>query len=112
MAICNEDLDMIFKALMDPTRRAVLDRLSRGPGAMKELAEPFAMALPSFSQHLHMLEDCGLVISHKIGRVRTFRIQTQRLKEAEHWLSKQREVWERRLDSLDQYLKTLEEEEP
>lgn len=72
---------------------------------MSELAEPFHMALPSFSQHLDVLEDCGLVRSRKVGRVRTYRLAPQPLKAAEGWLSRQRNLWTRRLDQLDDYLK-------
>lgn len=72
---------------------------------MSELAEPFHMALPSFSQHLDVLEDCGLVRSSKAGRVRTYRLAPQPLKSAEGWLAKQRSLWTRRLDQLDAYLK-------
>ena len=101
------DLGRVFQALADPTRRAVLEKLSRGPAAMSELAEPFDMALPSFSQHLDVLEDCGLVRSSKEGRVRTYQLAPQPLKAAEGWLAKQRTLWTRRLDQLDDYLKEL-----
>ena len=99
------DLGRVFQALADPTRRAVLERLTRGPTAMSELAQPFHMALPSFSQHLDVLEDCGLVRSSKEGRVRTYQLAPQPLKAAEGWLAKQRSLWARRLDQLDDYLK-------
>ena len=108
----NQQLTRIFQALTDPTRRAVLEQLTRGPAAVSKLAEPFEMALPSFVQHLGVLEDCGLVRSKKEGRVRTYALAPQPLKAAEHWLSAQRAVWERRLDSLDDFLKTLKEEKP
>jgi len=101
------DLGRVFQALADPTRRAVLEKLSRGPAAMSELAEPFDMALPSFSQHLDVLEDCGLVRSSKEGRVRTYQLAPQPLKAAEGWLAKQRTLWTKRLDQLDDYLKEL-----
>ena len=104
------DLDRVFQALADPTRRAVLQRLSRGAAATSELAQPFRMALPSFSQHLDVLENCGLVRSRKSGRVRTYRLAPQPLKAAEHWMAKQRAIWERRLDQLDDYLKDLKEQ--
>jgi len=97
----NEQLTRVFQALTDPTRRAVLERLTRGPAAVSELAQPFKMALPSFVQHLGVLEDCGVVSSKKRGRVRTYTIAPQPLKAAEHWLAAQRVNWERRLDSLD-----------
>ena len=77
---------------------------------MSELARPFGMALPSFSQHLVVLEDCGLVRSRKIGRVRTYRLAPQPLKVAEHWITAQREIWERRLDQLDGYLNEMKEQ--
>jgi len=103
------ELNRVFQALADPTRRAVLERLNRGPAPMSELAEPFDMALPSFSQHLDVLEDCGLVRSSKEGRVRTYELQAKPLEAAGHWMAKQREMWERRLDQMDNYVKTLKE---
>ena len=105
------DLTRVFHALADPTRRAVMERLSRGPAGMTELARPFPMALPSFSQHLGVLEQCGLVRSHKLGRVRTYQLAPQPLQEAQGWLAAQRDNWERRLDQLDEYLNDLKEEE-
>src|SRR6476659_4738891 len=103
-------LNRVFHALADPTRRAVLERLSGGPASMSELAQPFKMALPSFSQHLDVLENCGLVQSRKTGRVRTYQLSPQPLQAAEHWMAKQRAIWERRLDQLDDYLKDLKEQ--
>jgi len=102
-------LDRVFRALGDPTRRAVLSRLSAGPAPVSELARPFKMALPSFTQHLDVLEQSGLVRSRKAGRVRTYRLVPQRLQAAERWMSKQRALWERRLDQLDSYLLELKE---
>jgi DNA-binding transcriptional ArsR family regulator len=104
-------LDRVFRALGDPTRRAVLGRLSRGPAPVGELARAFDMALPSFIQHLAVLEGCGLVRSRKTGRVRTFQLVPQPLEAAEHWMVEQRAIWERRLDQLDTYLKDLKERE-
>ena len=106
----NQELTHVFRALTDPTRRAVRERLTRGPAAVGELAQPFKMALPSFVQHLGVLEDCGLVRSNKKGRVRTYALAPQPLKAAENWLSAQRLEWERRLDSLDDFLETLKEQ--
>ncbi|MEQ8766948.1 MAG: metalloregulator ArsR/SmtB family transcription factor [Planctomycetota bacterium] len=106
-----EPLDTVFQALANPTRRAVVERLGQGPAAVSELAAPFDMALPSFLQHLRMLEDCGLVISQKKGRVRTVRIAPQRFERAAAWLAEQRSVWEKRLDRLDDYLSNLEDDE-
>ncbi len=102
-------LDRIFYALADPTRRAVLERLSTGPAAVSELAKPFDMALPSFTQHLNVLSDCGLVHSQKIGRVRTYHIEPIALTVAEQWIEKQRTIWETRLNQLDTYLNTIKD---
>lgn len=104
MTATSPRLSRIFQALSDPTRRAVLERLSRGPAAMSELARPFDMALPSFAQHLGVLEHSGLVRSRKQGRVRTYRLVPQPLQAAGHWMTRQRTRWERRLDRLDQFL--------
>jgi DNA-binding transcriptional ArsR family regulator len=104
----NQSLDPVFRALADPTRRAVLERLGRGPVSMSELARPFGMALPSFAQHLAVLERGGLVRSRKSGRVRTYRLVPQPLQAAARWLDQQRAVWERRLDQLDDYLIELQ----
>src|SRR5688572_9266495 len=103
------ELDNVFRALSDPTRRAVLTRLTAGPTPVSELAEPFDMALPSFIQHLDVLEDCGLVKSEKAVRVRTYELKPNALKTAEHWIEKRRTLWEQRLDQLDNYLQTLKE---
>jgi DNA-binding transcriptional ArsR family regulator len=103
-------LDLVFKALADPTRRAVVERLGAGPLATSELARPFAMKLPSFTEHLGVLERSGLVTSQKHGRVRTYRLAPEPLADASRWLAEQREVWERRLDQLDAYLTTMPDE--
>ncbi len=97
-------LDGVFRALADTTRRAVLARLSAGPASVSELAAPFDMALPSFMQHLKVLEDSGLIRSGKAGRVRTCRLEPRALQGAEGWLGRQRSLWERRLSQLDRYL--------
>ena len=102
----------VFKALADPTRLAVVERLGRGPAATSQLADEFDMALPSFLQHLKVLEGSGLVTSHKQGRVRTYRLTPEPLRAAEHWLSEQRDVWERRLDRLDEHLYEMNKEHP
>jgi DNA-binding transcriptional ArsR family regulator len=104
--------DRVFKALADPTRLAVVERLGQGPAATSQLADEFDMALPSFLQHLKVLEESGLVASHKQGRVRTYRLTPAPLRDAEHWLSEQRDVWERRLDRLDEHLHTMKKETP
>lgn len=104
-------LDQVFKALADPTRRAILERLSQGSRSTKELAAPFDMALPSFVQHLNLLEACQLVSSRKEGRVRTYSLNVKELKKAEDWMSRQRAMWEKRLNQLDSYLQTLKEDD-
>ena len=103
-------LDRVFRALSDPTRRAVVERLSGGAAAVSELARPFRMALPSFLQHLQVLEDSGLVRSRKSGRVRTYQLSPGALGAAEDWLVEQRSTWERRLDQLDRYLVELKKQ--
>ena len=102
-------LDRVFYALADTTRRAVLERLSDGPAPVSELAQPLDMALPSFTQHLKVLEDCGLLSSQKTGRVRTYQLAPRSLKAAEHWIVEQLTMWESCLDQLDGYLKTMKE---
>jgi DNA-binding transcriptional ArsR family regulator len=97
-------VDLLFQALADPTRRSMVERLSRGPASVSELARPFAMSLPAVVQHLHVLEVSGLVRSQKVGRVRTCRIEPAALAHAEGWIAERRRMWERRLDRLGEYL--------
>jgi DNA-binding transcriptional ArsR family regulator len=104
------DLDRIFQALADPARRAMVERLSRGPAPVMELARPLPMSLPAAMQHLGVLESAGLVHSKKIGRVRTCAIEPQALRQIEQWIGARRTEWEQRLDRLDEYLKTIESE--
>ena len=103
--------DAVFHALSNSTRRKVLEQLSVGPATVSELAAPFDMKLPSFVQHLSVLEQSRLVKSKKRGRVRTYEIVPERFKVAEDWLSKQRQLWEVRLDRFDKYVKQLKETE-
>lgn len=98
-------MDRVFQALGDTTRRALVERLVRGPAAVKALAEPLAMSLPAVLQHLRVLETAGLISTEKVGRVRTCQIDPAGLRTAEKWLSRQRTDWEHRLDELDTYLK-------
>lgn len=100
--------DDVFHALSNSTRRKVLEHLSGGPATVSELAAPFDMKLPSFVQHLSVLEQSRLVKSRKRGRVRTYEIVPDRFKLAEDWLSERRQVWEARLDRFDRYVKQLE----
>jgi DNA-binding transcriptional ArsR family regulator len=97
-------LDLVFQALSDPTRRAIVERLGRGPASVSQLAEPFAMTLPAVFQHLQVLEASGLVRSEKVGRVRTCRIDSPTLRTAEGWIAERRTTWERRLDRLGEVL--------
>jgi DNA-binding transcriptional ArsR family regulator len=103
-------MDGVFRALSDSTRRDVLERLGSRPASVSELAAPYKMALPSFVEHLKVLERSGLVRSRKVGRVRTYQLAPERLKLAEDWLGRQRTLWERRLDRLDSYLMKMKEE--
>src|SRR5687768_16285907 len=103
--------DDIFHALSNPTRRKVLERLSVGPATVSELAAPFDMQLPSFVQHLSILEQSRLVRSQKRGRVRTHEIAPDRFKVVEDWLTARRQLWEARLDRFDQYVKQLRKRE-
>jgi DNA-binding transcriptional ArsR family regulator len=102
------DLDLLFHALADPARRAMVERLSRGPAPVSELARPLPMSLPSAMQHIGVLEAAGLVRSEKVGRVRTCAIEPKALSQVEQWINARRIEWERRFDRLDDYLKTLE----
>jgi len=101
----------VFSALSSPIRRRVLEQLSAGPATVSELAAPFDMQLPSFVQHLSVLERSRLVKSKKRGRVRTYEIAPERLTVVEDWLTARRRVWEARLDRFDQYVKQLKEKE-
>ncbi len=104
-------LDQTFQALADPSRRAMVERLTRGPASVSELAEPLPMSLPAVVQHLQVLEASGLVTSQKVGRVRTVTLQADVLRQAESWMVAQRTLWERRLDRLGDLLAEISEEE-
>jgi DNA-binding transcriptional ArsR family regulator len=100
-------LDDVFHALADPTRRAVVERLGAGPASTSALAEPFDMALPSFSQHLGVLESSGIVTSQKEGRVRTYHLTPGVLASIDQWMATQRDLWEQRLDQFDEFVVEL-----
>lgn len=100
----SEALDRVYAALADPTRRAMVERLARGPASVSELARPLKMSLPAVAQHLKVLEESGLVSSRKVGRVRTCRIQAKRLDAAQAWIAEQRALWEARFDRMDELL--------
>ena len=104
-------VDEVFRALADPTRRHVVAELTRSPASVGELAAPFDMALPSFVQHLRVLECCGVVRSTKQGRVRTYRLVPDQLRVAEDWLTAQRDEWEQRADRFQQYAEALEQKD-
>ena len=97
----------MFQALADPTRRHMLERLSRGPASVSELAAPFDMSLPAVVQHLKVLEQSGLVQTEKVGRVRTCTIDAGALTKVEKWINDRRMGWEKRLDRLGAFLDTL-----
>jgi DNA-binding transcriptional ArsR family regulator len=111
MANQSMQLDHVFGALSDATRRAIVMRLCDGEASVGELAKPFDMALPSLLKHIRILESSGLVASEKTGRVRTCALQTEALASIEVWLAAQREIWEQRLDRLEMYVEKLKKEE-
>jgi DNA-binding transcriptional ArsR family regulator len=111
MANQSMQLDHVFAALSDTTRRAIVMRLCEGEASVGELAKPFKMALPSLLKHIRILESSGLVASEKTGRVRTCSLQTEALASIEVWLAAQRGIWEQRLDRLEMYVEKLKKEE-
>jgi DNA-binding transcriptional ArsR family regulator len=104
-------LDLMFQALADPGRRSMLERLTRGPASVSDLAKPLAMSLPAVVQHLQVLVASGLVKTEKIGRVRTCQLEPTALRSVEQWIADRRMVWERRLDRLGDYLAATADEE-
>ena len=100
------DLDLVFRALADPGRRLMMEKLSQGSASVSELARPLAMSLAAVVQHVQVLEASGLVRSQKVGRTRTCSINPAALRSAEAWISERRSLWERRLDRLGDYLTT------
>jgi DNA-binding transcriptional ArsR family regulator len=105
------DIDRVFHALGDATRRAILEKVSHGPISVSRLAEPFDMSLAAVVQHLQVLEESGLVQTEKVGRVRTCRIETAGLNAAVQWIGDRRSMWERRLDRLGDLLAEPDESE-
>ncbi len=105
-------LDRVFQALADPTRRAIVEQLGRRPASVSELARPLPMSLPAVLQHLAVLEECGVVRSRKVGRVRTCELEPAALSLAEQWLGERRTTWERRLDRLGDHLAANPDPEP
>ncbi len=111
MANQSTQLDHVFGALSDATRRAIVMRLCESEASVGELAKPFDMALPSLMKHVRILENSGLVVSEKTGRVRTCALQTEALETIEVWLTAQREIWEQRLDRLEIHVAKLKKRE-
>jgi DNA-binding transcriptional ArsR family regulator len=97
-------IDLMFQALADPGRRRMVERLSRGPASVSELAGPLDISLSAVVQHLHLLEASGLVVTQKVGRVRSCRIEPKALRTVERWIAERRTIWERRLDRLGEFL--------
>lgn len=106
----NQAIETIFSALSDPTRRAVVQTLSQGPASVSQLASPFAMALPSFTQHLGVLERAGLIVSRREGRTRICSLNPKAMQEAEDWLASSRREWEMRFDRLEAHLAKVRKE--
>jgi DNA-binding transcriptional ArsR family regulator len=106
-----EQLNATFAALADPTRRAILARLSRGERSVLELAEPFALSLPAISKHLKVLERAGLITRGREAQRRPCRIRAKPLKEASDWIGRYRALWEHRLDNLERYLHEMQGKE-
>ncbi|PZS12401.1 MAG: transcriptional regulator [Pseudonocardiales bacterium] len=106
------ELDLVFQALCDPTRRALVEQLTLGPASVSELAAPLPMSLPAVHQHLKVLERSALVRSEKVGRVRTCRLELTMLDTVQDWIDARRATWERRLGRLDTYLAALPPETP
>jgi DNA-binding transcriptional ArsR family regulator len=111
MANQSAQLGDVFYALADPTRRAIVGALGRGPASVSALAAPFPMALPSFMKHLSVLEQSGVIRSHKVGRVRTCELRPKALSRAEQWLVQQRSVWEARADRMSVFVERLHQED-
>ena len=105
------NVDVLFHALADPTRRGMVERLGRGPATVSELARPLPMSLPAVVQHLHVLEHSGLVRTEKVGRVRTCRLDVKTLATVSDWIAERQASWERRLDRLGQFLAAEPESE-
>jgi DNA-binding transcriptional ArsR family regulator len=97
-------LDRVFQALADPSRRLMVERLSQGDATVSELGRPLQMSLAAVVQHVQVLEACGLIRTHKIGRARTCTVEPTVLRDAEQWITQRRTTWERRLDRLGDYL--------
>lgn len=107
----SQQLDLIFSALADPTRRRILRRLARREYRVTDLARPFKMSLPAVSKHLRVLEQAGLISRHKYGRVHSMRYENSPMIEAMIWIDRQRSFWEKRLDALERHLESITSKE-
>lgn len=105
-------LDVVFAALADPTRRAIIARLASGEASVTELAEPFTMSQPAISKHLKVLERAGLISRSRAAQRRPRRLEATRLREATQWLERYRKLWEGNYRRLDALLETLKTKEP
>jgi len=108
----SDQLDDVFQALADPTRRYIIEQLCRAPASVSELARPLPVSLPAVLQHLQVLEESGLVLSKKVGRVRTCSIDPRVLTTAQSWIGQQTTVWEKRFDRLEEFLRETADEQP
>ena len=108
MRMAVDQLSTVFSALADPTRRAILERLSRGEATVTELAEPFAMSLPAVSKHLKVLERAGLISRGRAAQWRPCRLEARAMQGAADWLDEYRQLWEQRLDRLGEYLREVQ----
>lgn len=110
MAKHDPDLSLLFHALADPTRRSILTRLAGGPTAVTDLAGPTGLRLPTVMRHLSVLEEAGLIVSSKDGRIRTCALRPEAMEPARSWMDEQRAIWEARLDRLDTFVMNVMEE--
>jgi DNA-binding transcriptional ArsR family regulator len=106
-----DQLSATFQALADPTRRAMMARLTEGEASVQELAKPFQMSQPAISKHVKVLEKCGLVVRRNLAQQRLCKLQTQPIKNAVEWLEHHRKLWENRLDQLEDYLQQIQQKE-
>ena len=105
----HSNIDAVLKALAEPTRREIMERLSKAPASVSDLAAPYSMSLAAIVQHLQLLEECGLIRSEKIGRVRTCRLGTSRLEAEVAWIERYRALWAARFEALDAVLADLKQ---
>ncbi|MFY9615249.1 MAG: metalloregulator ArsR/SmtB family transcription factor [Candidatus Dormiibacterota bacterium] len=110
--MATDELSITFSALADPTRRAILERLSQGEATVMELAQPFELSLPGVSKHLKVLQRAGLVTQGRQAQWRPCKLEAERLKAVANWVERYRDQWEERFDRIDEYLRELKKEEP